>query len=238
MSTHIAAEPGGIAARVLLPGDPLLARWIAETFLDDARCYSEVRNMLGYTGSYRGEPISVQGTGMGMPSMSIYATELMTEYGVQQLVRVGSCGALVEELAVRDVVLAMSASTDSAINRIRFEGLDYAATADFALLLAAYEAARDAAVKVRVGPVFCGDSFYSDRPELVTRMAEHGALAIEMETSALYTLAAKHRRRALALLTVSDHLKTGEQTTAAERESTFTEMVEVALRTMLAVPVE
>lgn len=238
MSTHIAAEPGGVAPRVLLPGDPLRARWIAETFLDDAHCYSKVRNMLGYTGTYRGESISVQGTGMGMPSMSIYATELMVDYGVQQLVRVGSCGALVDELSVRDVVLAMSASTDSAINRVRFEGLDYAATADFELLRIAYDVAQTAGVAVSVGPIFCGDSFYSDRPELMSRMAEYGALAIEMETNALYTLAAKHRRRALAVLTVSDHMKTGEQTTAEARESTFAEMVDIALKTLLSVPLE
>lgn len=238
MSTHIGAEAGAVAPRVLLPGDPLRARWIAETFLDDARCYSTVRNMLGYTGRYQGELVSVQGTGMGMPSMSIYATELMTEYGVRQLVRVGSCGALVEELAVRDVVLAISASTDSAINRVRFEGLDYAAAADFELLRTAYEVAGEIGVAVRVGPIFSGDSFYSDRPELLDRMAEHGAVAVEMEANALYTLAAKHRRRALAVLTISDHLKTGEQTTAEDRESSFADMVHVALKTMLAVPLD
>jgi len=238
MSTHISAEPGAVAPRILLPGDPLRARWIAETFLDDARCYSSVRNMLGYTGSYRGETVSVQGSGMGMPSMAIYATELMTEYDVRQLVRVGSCGALVDQLDVRDVVLAMSASTDSAINRVRFEGLDYAATADFELLRTAYAVAEAAQIAVLVGPIFSGDSFYSDRPELLDRMAEHGAIAVEMETSALYTLAAKHRRRALAVLTVSDHLKTGEETTAEERESTFSDMVHVALQTMLTVPLD
>jgi purine-nucleoside phosphorylase len=238
MSTHISAEPGAVAPRILLPGDPLRARWIAETFLDDARCYSSVRNMLGYTGSYRGETVSVQGSGMGMPSMAIYATELMTEYDVRQLVRVGSCGALVDQLDVRDVVLAMSASTDSAINRVRFEGLDYAATADFELLRTAYDVATDAGIAVQVGPIFSADSFYSDRPELLGRMADHGAIAVEMETNALYTLAAKHRRRALAVLTVSDHVKTGEQTTAQERESTFADMVQVALQTMLAVPLD
>jgi purine-nucleoside phosphorylase len=238
MSTHISAEPGAVAPRVLLPGDPLRARWIAETFLDDARCYSSVRNMLGYTGSFQGEPVSVQGSGMGMPSMAIYATELMRDYDARQLVRVGSCGALVDQLAVRDVVLAMSASTDSAINRVRFEGLDYAATADFELLRTAYEVAEAAQIAVQVGPIFSGDSFYSDRPELLDRMAEHGAIAVEMETSALYTLAAKHRRRALAVLTVSDHLKTGEETTAEERESTFSDMVHVALQTMLTVPLD
>ena len=238
MSTHIGGEPGAVAPRVLLPGDPLRARWIAETFLTDAHCYTSVRNMLGYTGTFRGEPISVQGTGMGLPSMSIYATELMRDYGVRQLVRVGSCGALVEELAVRDVVLAISAATDSAMNRIRFEGLDYAASADFGLLRAAYDLARAQGVSATVGPVFSADSFYSDRPELLERMASYGVIAVEMEANALYTLAAKHQRKALAICTVSDHLKTGEETSAREREATFSDMVEVALETMLAVPVD
>ena len=238
MSTHIGGEPGAVAPRVLLPGDPLRARWIAEAFLDDARCYTSVRNMLGYTGTFRGERISVQGTGMGMPSLSIYATELIGEYGARQLVRVGSCGALVEDLAVRDVVLAISASTDSAINRIRFEGLDYAASADFALLRTAYDIALSRGVSARVGPIFSADSFYSDRPELLERFASYGVIAVEMETNALYTLAAKNGRQALAICTVSDHLKTGEETTAQEREATFFEMVEVALETMLAVPLD
>jgi purine-nucleoside phosphorylase len=236
MSTHIGGAAGAVAPRVLLPGDPLRARWIAETFLDDAQCYSRVRNMFGYTGLYRGERVSVQGTGMGLPSMSIYATELMRDYGAQQLVRVGSCGALVDELALRDVVLAISASTDSAVNRVRFEGLDFAPTADFSLLRTAYEVAVAAGAAVRVGPIFSGDSFYSDRPELLERMSDYGVIAVEMETAALYTLAAKHHRRALAVCTVSDHMKTGEETTSEERERTFTDMVEIALDTMLAVP--
>jgi purine-nucleoside phosphorylase len=236
MSTHIGGAAGAVAPRVLLPGDPLRARWIAETFLDDAQCYSSVRNMFGFTGLYRETPVSVQGTGMGLPSMSIYATELMKDYGAQQLVRVGSCGALVDELALRDVVLAISASTDSAVNRVRFEGLDFAPTADFSLLRTAYEVAMAAGVAVQVGPIFSGDSFYSDRPELLDRMSDYGVIAVEMETAALYTLAAKHRRRALAVCTVSDHMKTGEETTSEERERTFTDMVEIALDTMLAVP--
>ena len=237
MSIHIGAAPGQIAPRVLMPGDPLRAEWIAQTFLEGATGYSSVRNVLGFTGRYRGEPVSVQASGMGLPSMSIYASELITEYDVQQLIRVGSCGALVDELALRDVVLAISASTDSAINRLRFEGLDYAATADFELLRAAYEIGQRRGASVRVGPVFSGDSFYNDRPELLARMADFGVIAVEMEANALYTLAARHRRRALAICTVSDHVKTGEETTAQEREQTFSEMVEIALETALRVGV-
>lgn len=236
MSTHIGAEAGQIAPRVLLPGDPLRATWIAETFLDDAERYTNVRGMVGYTGTFGGTAVSVQGTGMGMPSMSIYATELMREYDAQQLVRVGSCGALTEALALRDVVLAMSASTDSSMNRIRFEGLDYAATADFGLLRAAADAAVARGTPVTVGGIFSADSFYSDRPELVTRIAAYGAVAVEMEANALYTLAAGHGRQALAICTVSDHIITGEASTSAEREQTFESMVRIALDAMVATP--
>lgn len=234
MSTHLAAQSGEIAPRVLLPGDPLRAKWIAETFLEDARCYSSVRGMLGYTGMYSGQPVSAQGTGMGQPSLSIYVNELIRDYDVQQLVRVGSCGALSEELAIRDVVLAISASTDSAMNKIRFEGLDYAATADFGLLRAAYDAAVAAGTPVTVAKIFSGDAFYSDRPELLQRMVEYGVVAVEMEANALYTLAAKHGRRALCLCTVSDHIVSGAETTAQEREQTFGDMIPVALDAMLA----
>ena len=236
MSTHLAAEPGQIAPRVLMPGDPLRARWIAQTFLENPDDYSTVRNMLGFTGTYRGERVSVQGSGMGQPSLAIYVHELFTEYAVQQVVRVGSCGALVPDLGLRDVVLAISASTDSAMNRIRFEGLDYAATADFALLNTAYAVAVARGTPVTVGQVFSTDAFYSDRPELAARLSEYGVLAAEMEANALYTLAAKHGRRALAVCTVSDHLGTGETTSALEREQTFADMVEIALEAMLGVP--
>jgi purine-nucleoside phosphorylase len=235
MSTHIGADPGQIAPHVLMPGDPLRARWIAETYLEDARCYNEVRGMYGYTGTYRGEPVSVQGSGMGLPSLSIYVTELFTEYDVQAVVRVGSCGALAEELGLRDLVIASGACTDSAMNKIRFEGLDYAPVADFGLLRAAHDAyvARDLDVAAKVGLVFSGDSFYTPRPELMRRMAEYGVLAGEMETSALYTLAAQHNRRALTICTVSDHIVSGEQTSALERERTFGDMVEIALDAIL-----
>ncbi len=233
MSTHIAAEPGRIAPHVLMPGDPLRARWIAETFLQDATCYSEVRGMLGYTGTWNGQPVSVQGSGMGLPSLSIYATELFESYDVQSLVRVGSCGALSPDLELRDLVIASGACTDSSVNRLRFEGLDYAPVADFELLRKAYDAAQVQPVRSRVGLLLSSDSFYHPRPELTERMAEYGVLAIEMEASALYTLAAKYRRRGLAICTVSDHILTGAETTAAERQETFGHMVEVALTAML-----
>ena len=233
MSTHIGAQPGDIAPLVLMPGDPLRARWIAETFLDDARCYTEVRGMYGYTGTWRGQRVSVQGSGMGQPSLAIYANELFSEYDVQSVIRVGSCGALSEKLAIRDIVIASGACTDSSMNRITFGGLDYAPVADFGLLHAAYTAAggRDG---VHVGLIYSSDSFYASRPELSARMVEYGVLAVEMEASALYTLAAKFGRRALAICTVSDHIVTGEETTSQEREQTFGAMVEIALEAGLA----
>jgi purine-nucleoside phosphorylase len=233
MTTHIGAEPGQVAPHVLMPGDPLRARWIAETFLEDATCYSEVRGMYGFTGTWKGKPVSVQGSGMGLPPISIYLTELFESYDVQSVIRVGSCGALTKELALRDLVIASGACTDSSMNRIRFEGLDYAPVADFHLLRKAYDAASQLPVTTRVGLILSGDSFYHPRPDLVTRMAEHGVLAVEMEASALYTLAARYRRRALAICTVSDHILTGAETTAAERQETFGHMVEVGLTAML-----
>jgi purine-nucleoside phosphorylase len=235
MSTHIGAEAGQIAPSVLLPGDPLRAKWIAETFLEDATCYTEVRGMYGFTGTWHGKPVSVQGSGMGQPSMAIYVNELFREYDVQAIVRVGSCGALSEKLAVRDVVLASGACTDSAMNRFRFHDVDYAPVADFGLLRAAHDAAaaRDD-VTAHVGLIFSSDTFYSPRPELTKPLVDHGVLAAEMEASGLYTLAASYRRKALAICTVSDHMVTGEETTALEREQTFGAMVEIALAAALA----
>ncbi len=234
MSLHIAAEPGQVAPIVLLPGDPLRARWVAQTFLDDAECYSELRGMYGYTGSYQGVPVSVQGSGMGMPSLAIYVTELFGEYGVEAVVRIGSCGALSDSLGLRDLVLASGACTDSAANRIRFHGLDYAPVADFGLLRRAYDAAQALPVRTEVGLLLSSDSFYHPRPELTRLMADHGVLAVEMEASALYTLAAQHHRRALAVCTVSDHIVTGDQLSALERQETFGHMVGVALAALLA----
>jgi purine-nucleoside phosphorylase len=234
MSTHIAAAVGQIAPHVLMPGDPLRARWIADTFLADAECYSEVRGMYGFTGTWQGHRVSVQGSGMGLPSISIYLNELFDEYAVQSVIRVGSCGALTRDLALRDLVIASGACTDSSVNRIRFEGLDYAPVADFDLLRKAYDAAQHHPVTTKVGLIFSSDSFYHPRPELTVRMAEHGVLAVEMEASALYTLAAKYGRQALAICTVSDHILTGEETTSAERQETFGHMVEVALTAMFS----
>jgi purine-nucleoside phosphorylase len=235
MSTHIAAQPGQIAPVVLMPGDPLRAKWIAETFLEDATCYSQVRGMFGFTGTWRGQPVSVQGSGMGQPSMAIYVNELFSEYEVQSVVRVGSCGALTERLALRDVVLASGACTDSGMNRLRFHGLDFAPVADFDLLRAAHEAATAMTdVTTHVGLIYSSDSFYNPRAaELTKPLVDHGVLAVEMEASALYTLAASYGRRALAICTVSDHIVTGEETTAAEREQTFGAMVEIALAAAL-----
>ena len=230
MSTHIGAQPGEIAPVVLMPGDPLRARWIAETFLEDAKCYTDVRGMYGYTGTWQGRRVSVQGSGMGQPSLAIYATELFREYDVTTVVRVGSCGALTERLAVRDLVIASGACTDSSMNTIAFEGLGYAPVADFELLRDAAAAAPEA----HVGLIFSSDSFYAARPELVARMVDYGVLAVEMEAAALYTLAAKHGARALAICTVSDHIVTGEETSSQEREQTFGRMVEVALTAALA----
>jgi purine-nucleoside phosphorylase len=230
VSTHIGARPGDIAPLVLMPGDPLRARWIAQTFLDDATRYNEVRGMDGWTGTWRGQRVSVQGSGMGQPTLAIYATELFGEYDVQSIIRVGSCGALVESVGMRDLVIASGACTDSSMNRVRFEGLDYAPVADFGLLRAAYDSAtRGGEAGVHVGLIYSSDSFYNPRPELLSRMVEYGVLAVEMEASALYTLAAKYGRRALAICTVSDHVVTGEETSSQEREQTFGRMVEIAL---------
>lgn len=235
MSTHIGANPGDIAPRVLMPGDPLRAKWIADTYLDDATCYSTVRNMFGFTGRYKGVDVSVQGSGMGMPSASIYSHELLSEYGVTTLIRVGSCGALTEDLALRDVIAASSSCTDSAMNRVRFDNLvDFAPVADFELLRTAVDVAAARNVDMRVGQVLAADAFYTDRPDLFDKLALYGVLAVEMESAALYTIAARFRARALTILTVSDHIKTGAKTGSLEREQTFGQMVEIALDTAIA----
>lgn len=232
MSIHIGAKKGEIAETILLPGDPLRAKFIAENYLDNVHCYNEIRNMFGYTGTYKGERISVQGTGMGVPSISIYINELMQEYNVQNLIRVGTCGAIQKDVQVRDVILAMSASTDSQMNRLTFGGIDYAPTADFDLLLKAYETGREKGLNLKVGNVFTTDMFYNDNAEH-EKWARYRILAVEMETAALYTLAAKFGRKALSILTVSDHIVTGEATTAEERQTSFNEMIELALETAI-----
>lgn len=231
-SFHLAALPGQIAETVLFPGDPLRAQWIAETYLSDVECYSTTRNMLGFTGTLSGQRISVQGSGMGQPSLAIYAHELLSHYGVRTIVRVGSCGALTERVGLRDVVLAMTASTDSAMNRARFESFDYAPAADFFLLRKAYDLAVERGLPVHVGPIAAIDSFYSEVPAQLLRLAEYGTLAVEMESAVLYTLAAKFGARALTILTVGDHVVTGETTQAEERERGFAAMAELALATV------
>lgn len=228
MSVHINAKKGDIAETILLPGDPLRAKYIAETFLEDVTLYNEVRNMFGYTGTYKGKRISVQGTGMGVPSISIYVTELMQEYDVKKLIRVGTCGSIHKDVKVRDVIIAQSASTDSKMNEIIFNGIDFAPTANFDLLLKAYNAGLEKGLNLRVGNVFTEDVFYNEFAEH-EKWAQYGVLALEMETAALYTLAAKFDRQALSILTVSDHLLTGEVTTAEERQTTFNDMIVVAL---------
>ena len=209
MSIHIGAQPGDIAERVLMPGDPLRAKWIAETYLEDAKCYSQVRGMFGFTGKWQGVDVSVQGSGMGMPSASIYAHELINDYGVKTLIRVGSCGALTEDLQLRDVIAASGSATDSNMNRMRFDGLiDYAPVADFGLLRTAVEVAERRGIPMRVGPILAADAFYTDRPDLYDTLADYGVLAVEMESAALYTIAMRFRARALTMLTVCDHIKT------------------------------
>jgi len=232
MSVHLEARPGEIAPIVLLPGDPLRAQFIAERFLDDVVYHNRVRNALGFTGTYRDVPVSVQSTGMGMPSCAIYVHELLESYGARVLVRIGTCGAIRADLRTRDIILAQAAATDSGMFRATFSGATFAATATFELLARAHTLAVGNGKPVRVGTVLTSDTFY---PDAATRetwwhpWAEHGVLAAEMETAALYTLAARHRARTLSILTVSDNLVTGEQTTSEERQTGFGDMAALAL---------
>ena len=229
MSVHIEAKRGDIAETILLPGDPLRAKWIAETFLDSPKCFNRVRNMFGYTGTYKGKSVSVMGTGMGVPSISIYAHELINEFGVKNLIRVGSAGSYQEHVKIRDIVLAMAASSNSGVNELRFGGADYAPTADFGLFQKAVEAAKAKNIPLKAGNVFTSDEFYADNFESYKKWSKFGILCVEMETAGLYTIAAKHNVHALSILTISDSLVTGEHTTSQERESTFKEMIEIAL---------
>lgn len=234
MSIHIGAKKGEIADTILLPGDPLRAKYIAETYLENVIQYNEVRGMYGFTGTYKGKRISVQGTGMGVPSISIYVNELIKEYDVKQLIRVGTCGGIAKDVKLRDIVLAQGATTDSQVNRMVFGGIDYAPLADFNLLKRAATIAVERSFPTHIGNVFTSDSFYRENGKDINELlASYNVLAVEMETSALYTLAAKFKRRALSILTVSDHVMTGEQTTAHEREKTFHDMMELALETVL-----
>lgn len=229
MSIHIGAKKGDIADKILLPGDPLRAKYIAETFLENPICYNNVRGMLGYTGLYKGKRVSVQGTGMGIPSISIYVHELIQEFGCKTLIRVGSCGSMQEHIKVRDIIIAMSASTDSNINRINFGQSDYAPTANFDLVSKANSYAKELNMPAWVGGVFTSDNFYADSPSGWQQMAKYGVLGIEMEAAALYSIASKFGVDALALLTVSDSMLTHEATSSEDREKTFNEMIEIAL---------
>lgn len=226
---HINAPEGAFAETVLMPGDPLRAKHIADTFLEDAICVNTVRNMFGYTGTYKGKNVSVLGSGMGVPSMSIYATELVKFYGVKNIIRIGSCGALPLDVKVRDVVIGMGASTDSMVNRNRLGGLDFAAIASFNLLEKAVAAARAKDINVKVGNVFTSDLFYNPSPTLFDTLEKYGVLAVEMEAAGLYGVAAEYGINALAIFTVSDHIRTGEALSAELRQTSFNEMVEVAL---------
>lgn len=230
MTTHIGAKPGEIAETVLLPGDPYRARWAAEQFLEGPRLVNEVRGMLGYTGHWRGHEVTIHGTGMGMPSLSIYVNELIRDYGVKTLIRIGSAGAMQAHVKLRELVLAMTASSLSTPSRGILRELAFAPAADFALLAAAHGAARAQGVAVHAGGIFSSDAFYDERPDLAELLARHGVLCVEMETAELYTLAARYGARALSVLTISDHLLTQEALPADERERGFGAMVEIALQ--------
>ncbi|SDI30217.1 purine-nucleoside phosphorylase [Lutimaribacter saemankumensis] len=229
MTIHIGAKPGEIAETVLMPGDPLRAKWAAETFLEDARCVNEVRGMLGFTGTWRGHRVTIHGSGMGMPSLSIYANELIRDYGAQTLIRIGSCGAMQRHVRVRNLILAMTASSVSTPSTGIFRELNFAPCADWGLLRAAVEAAEARGLSPHVGGIYSADVFYDERPDLNEMMTRHGILGVEMEAAELYNLAARHNVRALAVLTVSDHLLTHEALPAEDRERSFGDMVEIAL---------
>ena len=233
MSTHINAERGDVAESILLPGDPLRAKFIAENFLENARCYNEVRNMLGYTGTYKGVPVSVQGTGMGMPSIGIYSWELITEFGVQNLVRIGTAGSFHQDIKVRDIVVGVSASCDSSyVNSFGLPGR-YAPGASYDLLMKVGEASKKTGVSFRAGNIVSTDAFYDQRTDWWRRWAEMNVMAVEMEAAALYMNAARHKVNALAMVTISDHFVTGEATSAEERQETFTDMMKLALETVI-----
>ncbi len=232
MSIHIGAKKGQIAKTVLLPGDPLRAKYIAENFLEDIECYNEVRGMLGFTGTYKGKRISVQGSGMGIPSIDIYINELIREYEVEELIRIGTCGSFQKDIEVRNVILAMSASTNSRFNQRRFDG-DYAPTANFELLNKAYTIAVEKGLQVKCGNILSSDTFYEDNPEGWKQWAKFGTLAVEMETTALYTTAAKFGVKALSILTVSDSLVTHKEINAIEREQTLNDMINISLETAI-----
>ncbi|GIU06793.1 purine-nucleoside phosphorylase [Shewanella morhuae] len=226
---HINAVEGAFAETMLFPGDPLRAKYIAETFLENVEQVTDVRNMLGFTGTYKGKRISVMGSGMGIPSCSIYATELIRDYGVKNLIRVGTCGAISTDVKVRDVIIGMGACTDSAVNRLRFKGQDFAAIADYELMNAVIESAKARGTKIRVGNIFSADLFYTPDPQMFDVMEKMGVLGVEMEAAGLYGVAHEFGARALCVVTVSDHIRTGEKTSAEERQTTFNDMIIMTL---------
>ncbi len=233
MTPHINAEAGAFAKTVLFPGDPLRAKFIAETFLEDVKQVTDVRNMFGFTGTYKGKEVSVMGSGMGIPSCSIYATELITEYGVENIIRVGTCGAVSPDVKVLDVIIGMGASTDSAVNRTRFKGYDFAAIADYGLLRKAVESAEAKEISVKVGNIYSADLFYTPEPDMFDLMEKYNILGVDMEAAGLYGVAAEFGAKSLTILTVSDHIRTGEKTSAEERQTSFREMILVALDSLL-----
>lgn len=229
MTIHIGANPGDIAETVLMPGDPYRAKWAALNFLKDATLVNEVRGMLGYTGMWNGNRVTIQGSGMGMPSLSIYANELITQYNAQTLIRIGSCGGMQPQVGIRDIIIAMTASTITSPSSGVLREINFAPAADWSLLRAAVAAAEAKGATTHIGGIYSSDVFYSERPDLDEQLTRHGILGVEMEAAELYTLAARHKRRALAILTVSDHLQTGEALPAEDRERSFGDMVEIAL---------
>jgi len=228
-SLHINAQPGDFADTVLMPGDPLRALYIAEKYLDNVKQVNDVRNMFGYTGEYNGTRLSIMGHGMGIPSVSIYATELINEYGVKNIIRAGSCGAVSANIQLRDIVVGLGASTDSSVNRMRFKGYDFAAIADYNLLSYIVTAARKKQIEVKVGNLFSADLFYTPNPEMFDVMEKYNILGVEMEAAGLYGLAAEFGAKAVTICTVSDHIRTGAALSAEDRQSTFDEMIEIAL---------
>ncbi|HHF0535749.1 TPA: purine-nucleoside phosphorylase [Vibrio alginolyticus] len=231
MTPHINASNGDFADTVLMPGDPLRAKFIAENYLSDAKQVSDVRNVLGFTGTYNGKPMSVLASGMGTPSMAIYANELIKEYGVKQLIRVGSCGAISEDIELRDIIVPNAASTGNAMNRARFAGYDYAAVPDFSMLKTCWDVSESMSIDVRVGNIFTNDFFYEDPDYLMPALKTMNILALDMESAALFSIAAKNRVKALSILTVSDHMVKGGKLTPHERQTSFDNMMLLALET-------
>jgi purine-nucleoside phosphorylase len=231
MSLHIEAKKGEIADTILLPGDPLRAKFVAENLLEDAVCYNKVRAMYGYTGLFNGQRVSIQGTGMGMASVSLYVSELVNDYGVKNLIRVGTCGAIHKDIEVGQVILVTSASGDFGANKIYFDGLDYAATSDFSLLLDAYNAAKDLNIDTMQGSIFSTDTFYDTQANRWDKWAANGILAVEMETQILLTLGARYGVRTLSILTVSDNIITGESSSTQDREQSYMNMMKIAFST-------